>query len=254
MLARPAADPAREGSPGEPGEEAAPTRRAPWMQWLLAAVLVAAGIGLVVAGLELFGPDEDPPSAGEPVADPVTEPVTEPVTGPPATPTEPRSSRPDGEPLRPDPAAGVPERLLVPALGIDAPVVGITVTDGVLVPPDDPQTLGWWSAGARPGARHGSALVTGHTVHSGGGALDDLERLEYGDAVRVRTGRGVVGYQVRRVTIYRKASLADHAAELFSQERLGRLVLITCEDWDGEKYLSNVVVIGRPSPLRGSGS
>jgi len=26
----------------------------------------------------------------------------------------------------------------------------------------------------------------------------------------------------------------------------GRLVLITCEDWDGERYLSNVVVTATP--------
>ena len=46
--------------------------------------------------------------------------------------------------------------------------------------------------------------------------------------------------------VYRKATLAQDAARIFSQERPGRLVLITCEDWDGTKYLSNVVVIGQP--------
>jgi hypothetical protein len=27
----------------------------------------------------------------------------------------------------------------------------------------------------------------------------------------------------------------------------GRLVLVTCEDWDGTRYLSNVVVVATPS-------
>jgi LPXTG-site transpeptidase (sortase) family protein len=246
MLARPTADPAHEGSPEEPQEDTRPSGRGR-LQWLLAAVLVAAGIGFVGVGLDLFGADDEPRST-RPVSEPsVVE--TQQLVRPPQTDDKP-SKEPKGEPLRPDPAAGVPSRVLVPALDIDAPVVGIGVTDGVLIPPDDPQTLGWWSAGARPGAHNGSALITGHTVSTGGGALDDLEQLKYGDQIRVRTGKGVVRYDVRMVTIYRKGRLADHAAHVFSQERLGRLVLITCEDWDGEKYLSNVVVIGRPNPIR----
>ena len=83
------------------------------------------------------------------------------------------------------PAAGRPTRLVVPRLGVDAPVIGIGVIDGVLLPPSDPQTLGWWSDGAQPGAAHGGALITGHTVHTGGGAIDDLETLRAG---RPRSG------------------------------------------------------------------
>ena len=52
----------------------------------------------------------------------------------------------------PHPAAGPPTRLLVPSLGVDAPVVGAVVSDGTLWPPDDPQMLGWWTQG-RPRAR-----------------------------------------------------------------------------------------------------
>ena len=33
---------------------------------------------------------------------------------------------------------------------------------------------------------------------------------------------------------------------MFSQDVPGRLVLITCEDWDGSRYLSNVVVTATP--------
>jgi LPXTG-site transpeptidase (sortase) family protein len=143
-------------------------------------------------------------------------------------------------------AEGVPERLLVPRLGVDAPVVGIDAPGGVLLPPDDPQMLGWWRAGARPGAGRGSALITGHTVSSGGGAFDDLETLVAGDRVRVRTAAGVVDYEVTGVSIYRKATLARDAARVFSQSVPGRLVLITCEDWNGSAYLSNAVVFAEP--------
>ncbi|HEY0775369.1 MAG TPA: hypothetical protein VGD51_14865, partial [Nocardioidaceae bacterium] len=45
------------------------------------------------------------------------------------------------------PARGVPTRIVVPELGVDAPVVGIDAPGGVLLPPGDPQVLGWWRSG-----------------------------------------------------------------------------------------------------------
>lgn len=149
---------------------------------------------------------------------------------------------------------GSPDRLVVPALDVDAPIRPITAPDRTLVPPADPQVLGWWADGARPGAETGSALVVGHTVHTGGGALDDLETLRAGDEVHVHSHRGTGDerrdrtetYVVEDVEVYRKGALARQAAELFSQEVDGRLVLLTCEDWDGTRYLSNVVVTALP--------
>ena len=150
------------------------------------------------------------------------------------------------KPARPHPNAGVPNRVRVPSMGIDVPVIGIEVTGGVLTPPSDPQELGWWREGARPGAVHGGALVTGHTVSTGGGALDDLEQVREGARVQVRTGKGLIDYRVAQVEIFRKARIAKHAERVFSQSGPGRLVLITCEDWNGEIYLSNVVVYAEP--------
>jgi LPXTG-site transpeptidase (sortase) family protein len=138
--------------------------------------------------------------------------------------------------------------VLIPRLDVDAAVRPVKAPGGTLVPPGDPQQLGWWAAGARPGDRTGSALVTGHTVHAGGGALDNLETLRRGDRVTVRTDRGRIRYAVRSVAVYAKGALAKQAERLFSQEVPGRLVLITCEDWDGSRYLSNVVVTASPAP------
>ena len=142
---------------------------------------------------------------------------------------------------------GVPRRVVIERLRMDAPVVPISMVGNALTPPSDPQLLGWWSAGAPTGARRGSALVTGHTVHTGGGAMDNLERLHTGDRVTVYTGRGIIPYDVRSVEVFGKGSVAQHAKRLFSQEVTGRLVLVTCEDWDGTRYLSNVVVVAKPS-------
>jgi LPXTG-site transpeptidase (sortase) family protein len=144
------------------------------------------------------------------------------------------------------PAAGRPSRLIVPTLEVNVPVIGIDVATGVLTPPADPQLLGWWRGGAVPGAARGGALITGHTVHSGGGAFDELETLRAGDRVVVRTAKGRIRYAVTGVTVYRKATLAKDAGRVFRQTGPGRLVLITCEDWNGSGYDSNAVVFAEP--------
>ncbi len=164
----------------------------------------------------------------------------------PAVDFQPAETEPEEKPPARKPNAGAPIRLVVPELGVNAPVIRIAAPDGVLIPPGDPQILGWWRDGAVPGAAHGGALITGHTVHSGGGAFDNLETLETGDRVMVRTAKGRIRYAVTGVTIYRKASLAKDAARVFRQSGPGRLVLITCEDWNGSGYDSNAVVFAEP--------
>jgi LPXTG-site transpeptidase (sortase) family protein len=142
---------------------------------------------------------------------------------------------------------GRPQRISLPQLGVSAPVVSISASRGSLTPPSDPQTVGWWAGGAQPGAKRGSAVITGHTVHAGGGAFDDLGQLQKGDQVVVATARGSLRYRVAGITTYRKQALATHAEQVFDQSVPGRLVLITCEDWNGKVYLSNVVVIAVPT-------
>ncbi|WP_433020244.1 class F sortase [Kribbella sp. CA-294648] len=140
---------------------------------------------------------------------------------------------------------GVPERVVIGRLGVVAPVVAVGLDAGALTPPSNPRNVGWWSGGVRPGALRGTAVITGHTVHAGGGAFDELERLRAGDRIEVSTSRGVLNYRVAGVSTYRKQPLARRAAELFDQSGPGRLVLVTCEDWNGRTYLSNVVVVAR---------
>jgi LPXTG-site transpeptidase (sortase) family protein len=141
---------------------------------------------------------------------------------------------------------GTPDRILIPALEVDAPVVPIQSKDRVLDPPADADVIGWWSEGARPGAKRGSALVTGHTIHTGAGALKDLETLEDGDAISVHTDKGDIDYVVEDVRVLTKEELAAQAETLFDQTSEPRLVVITCEDWDGSAWQSNVVVTALP--------
>jgi len=203
-------------------------------RWALGvAVLVAllAAVGVIVWAVP---PSAEPPgSAGEPPRGDTV------VAG---------RELPEAEPAARLP--GDPLRLVVPRLDVDAPVLPILAPGGVLTPPSDPDDIGWWAEGARPGDARGSALVTGHTVHTGGGALDDLEDLEKGDAIRVLSRRKHTRYAVQRVEILEKGDLADRAEQLFSQAVPGRLVVVTCEDWDGAEYLSNVVVTATPTTTR----
>jgi LPXTG-site transpeptidase (sortase) family protein len=212
----------------------------PWWLAVLGAVLVAAALALIwsaVAGLL--------DRSDRPVTTAVAE-TAAPYLLEPAVQVEQAEAPLEAQPPRRAAAAGRPARLLVPGLDVNAPVVPIGAPGRVLTPPSDPQTLGWWQDGAVPGAAQGGALITGHTVHTGGGALDDLEKLRQGDRVIVRTAEGTIRYAVTGTTIYRKATLARDAERVFRQSGPGRLVLITCEDWTGSTYLSNVVVFADP--------
>ncbi|RNL77337.1 class F sortase [Nocardioides marmorisolisilvae] len=143
-------------------------------------------------------------------------------------------------------SAGDPLEVQVPRLKVDSQVVPISGQTGELLPPDDPQVLGWWQEGRGAGAENGSAVVTGHTVHTGGGAFDHLGELVAGDTIRVRTDAGWIGYVVQRSRVYSTATLARDAASIFTLQGPGRLVLITCSDFNGSVYLSNSVVYAVP--------
>ncbi|MGH8823105.1 MAG: class F sortase [Jiangellaceae bacterium] len=152
------------------------------------------------------------------------------------------------EPPAPAAASGVvPEAVELPTLDVAAPVEPVDIgANRVLDPPEDPDVLGWWEAGRRPGAEHGSALFTGHTVSTGGGALERLEELRVGDPVVVRSADEMVHFEVVDVEVMSRADLTARAETLFAQDGDARILLVTCEDWDGTDWLSNVVVQATP--------
>lgn len=213
----------------------------------LIALAVAAALSVALAGCgagprpeaaESVSPTgevaRDPvrsvPSAGATTAEPSTDPSQVPGTDPAPVPIMDED--------------GPRYALQIPSLGVRAPVVGIRMNDDlVLAPPRDPDVVGWWSQGVEPGAPTGTAVLVGHTVRSGGGALDDIDRLVPGATVGV-AGRD---YRVDAVEVMSKDELARRSGELFDQSAPGRVVLITCEDWDGTAFRSNVVVTAVPA-------
>jgi hypothetical protein len=163
------------------------------------------------------------------------------ITAPPETPARPALSAD---------RSFTPSRLLVDDVGIDAPLVAVSV-DGAraLVPPEDPAELGWWR-GVRPGAGAGSVIIAGHldTRRYGRGPLAALVDLDPGARAVLRNANGSsAAYVLRGVQTFPKDALP--AAELFSHEGPERLVLVTCGGrfdprrggWD-----SNVVAVLDP--------
>lgn len=148
--------------------------------------------------------------------------------------------------------SGVPGRIRIPALAVDAPVDPIAASGGTLRPPADPDRVGWWESGARPGGRRGATLLTGHSVSNGDGALDHLSDLRPGALVALHLEAGprgearLVRYRVESVTPYDREDLARHAGRLFATHGRPSLVLVTCIDFDGTSYRGNVVVVAHP--------
>ncbi|HEX6247345.1 MAG TPA: class F sortase [Nocardioidaceae bacterium] len=163
---------------------------------------------------------------------------------------EPSASSAEAEKAaKPRPAGDPPNRLVVPSLGMKAPLQPIEVTpDGVLTPPKDGDVVGWWKRSAHPGARKGQTVLTGHTFRSGPAAMNELGEVAKGDAVRVHDDGVVVHYRVTRVVTYSVQEVAERAYDLFAQDRGdGRLVLVTCTDYVNGDYQSNVIVFAEPT-------
>jgi hypothetical protein len=132
---------------------------------------------------------------------------------------------------------------------IKAPVVPVVLTGATLTPPADPRVLGWW--GKRAGARHGTTLLTGHTVHNGGGTFDSLEDTPVG----ARAHLNGHSYRVTSVQVIPKRDLVRRAPALFAPTGRPKLVLVTCEGYNPATghYASNVVVTAIPERALSSG-
>jgi LPXTG-site transpeptidase (sortase) family protein len=142
-----------------------------------------------------------------------------------------------------------PYTLRIPRIGVDAPVIPIESNeDRVLLPPRDPGVAGWWSDGAAPGEPEGSAVLVGHTVrNNGGGIVDDVGTLRGGDTIEVEGSNSALTYRVQSVDVLSKDQVARDAEQIFNQAGPGRLVVITCDDWDGTVWQSNIITVAVPA-------
>jgi sortase (surface protein transpeptidase) len=139
-----------------------------------------------------------------------------------------------------------PDRIRIPAIGVDAPLIGLGLTpQGSLdVPPARKKNLaGWYEAGTSPGER-GTAIVAGHVDNAEGPAVFyDLGSLRTGSKVEVDRldGRTAV-FTVDAVEVYDSRSFPD--AKVYGAARRPELRVITCGGGYSPTtgYQGNVVV------------
>ncbi|MBT2544476.1 class F sortase [Streptomyces sp. ISL-44] len=146
-------------------------------------------------------------------------------------------------------AAALPQRVDVPSIGIQAPVIsrGLDADGAIKAPPyDSPGTVGWWSNGVQPGAA-GAALMVGHVdTKSKPAVFYGLSSAQPGDKVRVvRADGSVAEFTIEDVRVYERAAFDPHKA--YGQRVKGRaeLRLVTCGgsyDKTAKEYTANVVV------------
>lgn len=138
--------------------------------------------------------------------------------------------------------------VVVKSLRINAPIVSIAMSRSrVLTPPSNPRDVGWWDASAKPGSSGGQTIIAGHTVHTGGGEFDHLGELKKGAPIEIVRKKRTEHYVATKVFTLSKKQVSEQAQQLFGQARAkNRLVLITCGDWTGREYLTNVFVYAKP--------
>ena len=146
-------------------------------------------------------------------------------------------------------AAARPQRIDIPALGVQAPVVnrGLDSRGAIDPPPyDQPGVVGWYGSGATPGAP-GAALMVGHVdTRSRPAVFYKLSSLKAGETIRVVRADGKVAeFTVDDVRVLPRDHFDARAA--YGPRKPGRaeLRLLTCGgafDRTRNTYTANVVV------------
>ncbi|MGW0393887.1 class F sortase [Streptomyces sp. NPDC003042] len=146
-------------------------------------------------------------------------------------------------------SAAVPARVDVPSIGVQAPVISRGLDrDGAIDPPPYalPGTVGWWGAGAAPGAT-GTALMVGHVdTRSKPAVFFGLGSTRPGDKIRVARADGSVAeFTIEDVRTYERAGFDPHQAYGPRVKGRAELRLVTCGgtyDKATKRYSANVVV------------
>lgn len=144
------------------------------------------------------------------------------------------------------PAPGLPIRLTISAINVDAAIERVGLTpNGAMDVPKDPATVVWYALGPRPGET-GSAVIAGHYGWKNDlpAAFDALHVLKKGDKISVENDNGeIVMFVVRELRNY---NAQDDASLVFnSNDGKAHLNLITCEGvWnkDSKSYSERLVV------------
>ncbi|WP_405563999.1 class F sortase [Streptomyces sp. NBC_01180] len=173
---------------------------------------------------------------------PATSAASAPRPGPPGVPAH--------APLPP----ATPTKLAIPALVIEAPVIGLELDrHGRLnTPPmSRPHEVGWYRGGPAPGAA-GTAVIVGHRdTRTGAAIFLNLNALHSGDLVNVtRADHRTAVFRVDSVKTYKKKDFPD--SKVYGNTGRPELRLLTCGGTFDKKsgYGANVVVFAHLKGVR----
>ncbi|MFF4338387.1 class F sortase [Kitasatospora sp. NPDC001540] len=182
-------------------------------------------------------------SAPEPVRISASGPVTLPSSTAPS-PAAPSSTAPSPVAVA---APSPPVRLVIPRIGVDAPVRGVGLhPDGTLeVPPlDRPEQVGWYRAGEGP-----TVLLGHYDTRRGPAVFHGVPGLRPGDRIEVRQqDGGTRAYRVRELHQYAKDAFPTEL--VYGATPGPQLRLVTCGGALGRDghYSDNIVVFADPLP------
>ena len=148
--------------------------------------------------------------------------------------------------VRLDQGPGLPRRLVIPSINVDAPVIYVGLaSDGTVDVPKGPQETAWFQLGPRPG-QQGSAVITGHFGpwrNGGASVFDNLDKLKVGDIIYVKDNENnQLSFKVQESRIYQSD---ESPKEVFNNNDGIYLNLITCNgEWlaNQKTYTQRLVV------------
>jgi LPXTG-site transpeptidase (sortase) family protein len=137
---------------------------------------------------------------------------------------------------------GVATRVVIPKLGVDAPVVLAPIKDQTWQVDHLDQAVGHLEGTAPPGS-NSNIVLAGHVTLAAGvyGPFAGLGQLTAGDIVTVYQGDQVYNYMVD------SQQMVDRTAiDVTYPTNTGQITLITCNNWSSEegRYIERLIVKG----------
>ena len=213
-------------------EEERRRKRAPWG---VIALVLLTGLALIRNGSGEF--DAGPPQPASAAA------------------SDTRSAAGDGAAAGVSPLPySVPDQVSIPAIQVDAPVMGVGLdADGWVdaPPPEDPNLAGWFTGAVSPGEK-GTAVVVGHVDNQQGPAVFyGLGALKRGNKVEVHRQDGKTAvFEIYGIEVFEKNNFPGD--RVYGSKGSPELRVITCGGGFTKQngYDGNVVAFARLVEVR----
>lgn len=173
----------------------------------------------------------------------------------PATSTPAPAASPIPTPIRtPVPLPAIPDRIVIPAIDLDAPVVPVSQTVVVVGGQEQPtfaipatRAVGWHETSAPLGVP-GNTVLNGHnTTH--GEVFRDLYKLETGNEIVAYSGKVIYTYTVTEMLILPEAGqpleVRIENARYIQPTEDERLTLVTCHPYGSLR--NRLIVVAYPA-------